>query len=889
MGRVSQSACSSLPRELPVVAGAVAVPPPRTWREARHRVPGRHDAQENRFGLAGEHAARAGKRHPPRGGEPFPAAAGRVPTASLHARKRAHSNVGEAPFITRLHSWVVRAVGGDRSMGFCSTMPDRRVATLPIVALLLAFQSASGQIPEIPGGSGEDAAVAAEAPVMPEPLTRQTVRDVVSVLNDAQVREFLLRELDRRVAEREAELAGAEDRALGTVLRDWATSLGTGWLSALQATPRIPAAAAATVERFQAARGDAGPWRLAGTTALCLLAGLAAALGARRLTRGPEARLDQLPAAGLWAQIGIITGRFVLQGVWLIAFVAVAHVADVIVNRAVPADSSAVRYLIRAIGWTWFAVMAARFVLSPMRPKLRLCTADDRTAWFLTWRVGLIFGVSAFALSLLRWAREFEWPYAMEGLRFWVSVIFHGLMALTIWQARGGITRMVLGHADHGPAWRRFAALWPAIAIGLVVFQYLLVELFVATGNREQLSITALNVSVAVVLALPLIELALRALVEAIWPGDPELEEALRVAHRETQLGLVRCGRIVAAAVLVVALVQLWGLDLHDLASQGIGAQLASVLVEILLIGVVAYGLWELLEVMANRQIAIERVTLGLGGEGEEQFEGEGGRGGTRLGTVLPLVRRTGQAIIAALALLAVLAQIGVNVTPLLAGAGILGLAIGFGAQALVKDVISGVFFLIDDAFRKGEYIDIGTVKGTVESISIRSMQLRHHNGPLNTIPFGEIRHLTNFSRDWVMMKLPLRVTYDTDVETLRKLIKKLGQDLLQDPELGPMFLQPLKSQGVIQMEDSAMIIRVKFMTRPGDQWTVRNKVFARLRELFEREGIRFAHREVTVRIADQEAGKPPSGAQREAAAAAARSVVEQREAGAGAAAPDDR
>ena len=106
---------------------------------------------------------------------------------------------------------------------------------------------------------------------------------------------------------------------------------------------------------------------------------------------------------------------------------------------------------------------------------------------------------------------------------------------------------------------------------------------------------------------------------------------------------------------------------------------------------------------MANRQIAIERATLGLDDGDEEQFEGEGGQGGTRLGTVMPLVRRTGQAIIAAFALLTVLGQIGVNVTPLLAGAGIIGLGVGFGAQALVKDIISGVFFLVGDAFRKGE------------------------------------------------------------------------------------------------------------------------------------------------------------------------------------------
>ena len=133
---------------------------------------------------------------------------------------------------------------------------------------------------------------------------------------------------------------------------------------------------------------------------------------------------------------------------------------------------------------------------------------------------------------------------------------------------------------------------------------------------------------------------------------------------------------------------------------------------------------------------------------------------------------------------MAVISALGVNITPLLAGAGIIGLAIGFGAQTLVKDIISGMFFLIDDAFRKGEYIDIGDVKGTVEKISVRSMQLRHHNGPLNTVPFGEINFITNFSRDWVVMKLPLRLTYDTDAEKVRKMIKKLGQEMLS-PAVG--------------------------------------------------------------------------------------------------------
>ncbi|MEM6971885.1 MAG: mechanosensitive ion channel family protein [Pseudomonadota bacterium] len=233
-------------------------------------------------------------------------------------------------------------------------------------------------------------------------------------------------------------------------------------------------------------------------------------------------------------------------------------------------------------------------------------------------------------------------------------------------------------------------------------------------------------------------------------------------------------------------------------------------------------------------------------------LEGEGGgAGATRLATLLPLLRNFILGFIGVTVVLLIAIELGVNVAPLFAGAGIVGLAIGFGAQTLVRDIISGAFFLVDDAFRKGEYIDVGSVKGTVEKISIRSFQLRHHLGMLHTIPFGEIQYLTNFSRDWVMMKLPLRLTYDTDVERVRKLIKKLGIRLMEDPTVGHLFLQPLKSQGVIQMEDSAMIVRVKFMTRPGDQWVTRKRVFAEIRELFEEEGISFAHREVTVRIPD--------------------------------------
>jgi small-conductance mechanosensitive channel len=263
--------------------------------------------------------------------------------------------------------------------------------------------------------------------------------------------------------------------------------------------------------------------------------------------------------------------------------------------------------------------------------------------------------------------------------------------------------------------------------------------------------------------------------------------------------------------------------------------------------------------------------------EAEPGDEG-GGSSASRLATLLPLFRNFTLIVVIVTITLIVLMEIGVNVGPLFAGAGIVGVAVGFGSQALVRDIFAGAFFLFDDAFRKGEYLDVGGVKGTVEKISVRSFQLRHHLGALHTIPFGELQVMTNYSRDWVIMKLPLRVTYDTDVEKVRKLIKKLGVLLLEDPVIGQNFIAPLKSQGVIEMQDSAMIIRVKFMTKPGDQWLVRKRVYEEIRALFELEGIKFAHREVTVRLADGKADDLTDEQKQKVAAAAHASIEEDAE-----------
>ncbi len=289
---------------------------------------------------------------------------------------------------------------------------------------------------------------------------------------------------------------------------------------------------------------------------------------------------------------------------------------------------------------------------------------------------------------------------------------------------------------------------------------------------------------------------------------------------------------------------------------------------------VLAWVLYRAVDIYVAAKLADEAQ-----GEGDPHAidDEPAGHGTSRIGTLLPIIRLAAKTTIVVIVGMIVLSNLGVDIAPLFAGAGVVGLAVGFGAQTLIRDIFSGGFFLFDDAFRKGEYIELGDIRGTVEKISLRSFQLRHHNGPLHTIPFGEIKQLTNYSRDWVIMKLPLRLTFDTDIEKVRKLVKKLGQQLLEHPEVGKNFLQPLKSQGVVQMDDSAMILRVKFMTKPGDQWVTRKVVYASIQELFHREGIHFANREVTVRIADTPGARSLSEEEREkAAAAAARTLQDE-------------
>ena len=329
--------------------------------------------------------------------------------------------------------------------------------------------------------------------------------------------------------------------------------------------------------------------------------------------------------------------------------------------------------------------------------------------------------------------------------------------------------------------------------------------------------------------------------------------------------------RIALAAFVFLYLLKIWGVNIE------FGVAVAKAATNILIVVLICYVFWEVISAMIQRRLAEEMP------ETDEDME-EGGAGGSRIGTLLLLLRKFMLAVIVVMATLIMLSSIGVNIGPLIAGAGVIGLAIGFGAQTLVKDIIAGVFFLMDDAFRVGDYIEAAGTKGMVDHISLRSLRLRHPRGMVNTIPFGDIGIVTNMSRDYIITKLDFRVRYDTDIDQVRKIIKKkVYEPIMQNPELGPKLLDKIKSQGVRQMDDSAMIMRIKYKTEPGQQFIIRKEVYRLMQEAFHEAGIEFAHRNVTVYMppedTEEETSDTADQKMTDKAAAAAAIAVAQAEA----------
>lgn len=684
------------------------------------------------------------------------------------------------------------------------------------------------------------------------PLTNESdVFDAVSRLSDAEVRSVLLQRMDA-VAREASDPVSTSESVLALLTR----SLDGVQQSLLAATIALPDTVtwqAHAFNVFASTRPGTEILRFLAVIFAAVLTGLSAERVVAAVVRRWRALINfERRPDGLFDTVRMLAIRLAFDIVALIAFFYVTR--QVALSFAASQDVALTRlFLVNFVVLPRAAVALARFILAPKHPELRLLNVRDQVARLLTRYVVIWAVLIGFNDFTYNFNRTNGVPFDDNLLPYWLNIMLHAYLGWAVWRARQAVPDMLLGRDEDSTRVERWVAhSYAKLAIALVPLSWLLVEMLLANNQLHLVADDRVLIFVGLVMAVPLFDTAVRGTVRALlgdFSGEGQIAER---AFQSTRRSYIRMGRLIVFAIFLSVAVPLFDLDIQTVSGAGLIGDLLNRLIDVLMVVAVGYLAWELVTLAINRKLADEQTASGASAAAEFAGEG-GGTGVSRLATVLPLLRITLQTLIVSMTVLFALSEMSIDITPLLAGAGVVGLAVGFGAQRLVADVVSGVFFLIDDAFRSGEYVDIEGTVGTVESISLRSMQLRHHRGAVHTIPYGELKRITNYSRDWVIMKLRFTVPFDTNLNQVKKLFKQIGREMMEVPELAEGLLQPFKSQGALEVDDVGIVIRGKFMAEPGKQFALRREILARVQRVFEENGIQFARKEVRVRIDGQE------------------------------------
>jgi moderate conductance mechanosensitive channel len=261
------------------------------------------------------------------------------------------------------------------------------------------------------------------------------------------------------------------------------------------------------------------------------------------------------------------------------------------------------------------------------------------------------------------------------------------------------------------------------------------------------------------------------------------------------------------------------------------------------------------------------------------------GRGGVetekRAATLGAIFRKTVAAIIWVVAVIMALKEAGFDIGPILAGAGVVGLAVGFGAQNLVRDIVSGLFILLEDQVRVNDVAVINGTGGLVEQINLRTMVLRGQDGTVHVFPNGSITSLANMTHDYSYYVFDVGVAYKEDTDRVARVLKEIGDDLMKDEKFRPLILEPLEVLGVDKFADSAVIIKARIKTPPIQQWTVGREMNRRIKKRFDQEGIEIPFPHTSLYFG--EASKPLAlqmRYEREELKAAIREVLQEQQAG---------
>lgn len=737
------------------------------------------------------------------------------------------------------------------------------VPMLAALALCVAIPHATAQTPDsAPEPSVAPTAAATAPPSADDPVptraTREDLRSLLETLRDPAKRDELAKQIETLLDLQQPETVSKERQGIGARILG---TLSSGFEQFSQA-----------LEKLGQGFGTSGQllsWlQIQGTNpvlramwidvgrdlALSLGAGLLAAYILGIAIKAGRRRLALAAGEGLFRRLRFSTVRLVLELLPIFAF-GLAAWAVAAWAAPIPTARVALLAIINATLISMAGAVIARFIFSPIEPGLRLLPLSDSTAAYLyIWSRRLIV-VSVWGYVLLQAALLLGLPAAgYVAAAKSVGLIVTALLIVLVLQSRESVAHWIRGEPVEGGrrivpggARSRAAEIWHVAVIAYLAGIYLVWAFNIAGGFLYLLRATVITLLVIGLLAAG--EYWVPRLFNRFSGFDAPLvaRHPLVAARANRYLPILRrvlvyAVRIVAALIVLAA----WQVGVTAVLFSDTGRDILGRLFDIAIVFVLSLGAWE----FANGLITAHLNKRDASGASLIRS--------ARMRTLLPLIRNALMIVIAVMATLVVLSEIGVDIAPLLAGAGVAGLAIGFGAQSLVKDVITGAFILFEDTINVGDVVDIDGTGGLVEGMTVRTIRLRDLSGNVHTIPFGSIATVTNMTRDFSYYLLDVGVAYRENTDEVVAIMREVDAELREDPTLGPDIIAPIEILGVDRFEDSAVIVRGRVKTLPIRQWDVGREFNRRLKLKFDERGIEmpFPHR--TIYFGETKIGSAP-------------------------------
>ena len=547
---------------------------------------------------------------------------------------------------------------------------------------------------------------------------------------------------------------------------------------------------------------------------------------ARLMPRFPARHRDTRIVRALFALLSLV-----LDILPILAFAAVAYTALSMALDPLTRARITLSVLVNAAVEARLILCIARNALLPADTGAEFVPLDAETRNYLyIWvRRFILWAVFGYAVP------EAAWWLGVPGAIYALVLNAMGLVLalLTIifmLQNRAQIAKWIAGRPATASGWgrvrRSLAEIWPVLAVLYISGIYLIYALRIQGGFVYVARATTF--SLIVIIAAQVLVRSIRELTRRGFAITPELKAQFPTLEPRANRYIPILTGLLAGAVYILAAItvlQAWNIGAFAWFGSEVGRRIIGNALAIGMELFVALALWE---IFAS---AIERYLSGIDASGTPRR--------TRIRTLLPLLRTAMLSVLVVLTSLIILSHIGVDITPLLAGAGVVGVAIGFGSQALVKDIITGLFILMEDQIAVGDVVDVGKDHaGVVEAITVRTIRLRDQAGAVYTVPFSEVTTVKNLARDFAYVVARIAISYSEDIDRVVEILRQVSEELMADETLRPSILDPFDYQGVDTLDTSAVVLLVRIRTVATKQWAV-GRAFNRLVKMaFDKHGI---------------------------------------------------